>query len=681
MIVRVRAAFRPEGQILNPAERLAQRKVIEEAQDQLLAGLRYVPSSLKRYEYVPYIAASVDAAGLEQLKSSADALDVFEDKPMRLATAESLPQIKATRAWAGGYTGVGKTIAILDSGVDKAHPALSNKVVAEACFSTNDPAIGYTSLCPGNAPTSTEPDSGKHCDVLSGLDNCGHGTHIAGIAAGRSGVAINANVISIQVMSYVTDPEVCGFGNCLRSQTSDVMAALQHVYNLRASHDIAAVNISLVTDVTGIYTSHCDTGDGAPLKDKIDQLKSAGIATVVAAGNDGFTDALGYPACISTAVSVGAVGDGSAAVPADTVWENSNSASFLNLLAPGVEITSAIPGGGVTGGVGASQAAAHVSGAWAMLKQKEPAISVDEALNRFRTTGVNVTDTRNNITVPRIQVDSALGIDVPEGNWIGTYYNNRDLAGNPVLTRDDGSGFIDRNFTGASPAPGIGTEHYSIRWTRTVTLTAGTYRFSVTGDDGVRLYIDGQLKIDQWVNQPATTYNVAVNLPAGNHELRLEYYQFTGPAQVRLIWGILNPACSQTVAVDRWRGEYFNNTNLAGNPSMARDDGAGFLDFNWGDGGPSSTCSVFADYFSARWTRTVNLGAAVYRFTVAGDNGVRLWVDNQLKIDRWTDTVGTNNADVQLTLGNHEIRLEYFENVGGAAVSLSWAPLPPASAI
>ena len=68
------------------------------------------------------------------------------------------------------------------------------------------------------------------------------------------------------------------------------------------------------------------------------------------------------------------------------------------------------------------------------------------------------------------------------------------------------------------------------------------------------------------VNQPATTYNVDVNLPAGNHEIRLEYYQFTGPAQARLIWGILNPACSQTVAVDRWRGEYFNNANLAGNP-------------------------------------------------------------------------------------------------------------------
>src|SRR5262249_35811299 len=155
------------------------------------------------------------------------------------------------------------------------------------------PAIGYTSLCPGGAPTSTEVDSGKHCDVLSGVENCGHGTHIAGIAAGRSGVAINANIISIQVMSYVTEnPDECGFGPCLRSRTSAFMAALQHVYdNLRSSYAIAAVNISLVTDITGMYTSTCDDGDGAPLKAKIDQLKSVGIATVVAAGNDGFTNA------------------------------------------------------------------------------------------------------------------------------------------------------------------------------------------------------------------------------------------------------------------------------------------------------------------------------------------------------------------------------------------------------
>src|SRR5882672_1031017 len=158
----------------------------------------------------------------------------------------------------------------------------------------------------------------------------------------------------------------------------------------------------------------------------------------------------------------------------------------------------------------------------------------------------------------------------------------------------------------------------------------------------------------------------------------MEYYQYNGPAQARLNWGILNPACAQAAPADHWKGEYFNNAYLAGSPVITRDDGAGFLNFNWGNGGPSSDCNltIFPDYFSVRWTRTVNLGAATYRFTTFGDNGVRLWIDNQLWINRWTETVGTDTANVQLSAGPHEIRLEYFETVGGAAVSISWAPSP-----
>src|SRR5882672_2601211 len=138
VIVKVRAPFQPEGKISSAAQRMAQHSVIVEAQDRLLAGLSYVPSSLKRYEIVPYIALSTDSAGLAQLQSSVDVLDVSQDLVMKLAAGENLTQIGATNAWYWGYTGAGKTIAILDSGVDKTHPELSNKIVAEACFSTND---------------------------------------------------------------------------------------------------------------------------------------------------------------------------------------------------------------------------------------------------------------------------------------------------------------------------------------------------------------------------------------------------------------------------------------------------------------------------------------------------------------------------------------------------------------
>jgi subtilisin len=677
VIVRVRAAFRPEGQMSSAAEALAQRKVIEEAQDQMLSWFRYVPSTLKRYRYLPYIAASVDAAGLEQLQLSSEALSIYENKGMHLTLSESLPRIGAPRAWAGNFKGAGKTIAVIDSGVDKNHPWLSQKVVSEACYSTNDPTREYSSVCPGGVAASTAPDSGVPCSVLSGVGNCGHGTHIAGIAAGRGGIAYAANVIAIQAMSFVNNSEECfGQAPCLLSQRDDVVRALDRVYELRSTYDIAAVNISLADDV---FPSNCDSEYEA-MTDAINLLRSANIATVIGSGNDELTDSISFPACISSAVSVGATGDGSATdTPVDTVARFSNSASFLNLLAPGRLITSSVPGGGVAGSSGTSMAAAHVSGAWAMLKEKYPAGSVDQVLNKLTSLGVNITDPRNGVTKPRIQIDAALEAPVPPDNWVGAYYNNPNLEGDPALARPDGAGFIDRFYpSGASPAPGvIGASNYSTRWTRTLTLTAGNYRFSVTGDDGVRLYIDDQLKINEWRNQPPTTYNVDVNLAAGNHEIRLEYFQATGPAQARLTWGLSNLACSQTVAADHWKGEYFNNTYLLGSAVMTRDNGAGFLNFNWVNDGPSSGCNVFADYFSARWTRQASFVPGVYRFTVFGDNGVRLWVDDQLRIDRWTDTVGTDTVDVQLSAGPHNMRLEYFEILGGASVSLSWIPLPP----
>src|SRR5215813_1311333 len=589
VIVRVRAAFRPEGQMSSAAEALAQRVVIKEAQDQMLSWLRCVPSTLKRYDYLPYIAASVDAASLEQLQASSEALDISEDKSMRLALSESLPRIGAPRAWVGGFKGSGKTIAVLDSGVDKNHPWLAGKVVSEACYSTNNSAELYSSLCPGGVAESTDPDSGVPCTVLGGAETCGHGTHIAGIAAGRAGVAYGANVISIKVMSRVDDSEACrGQAPCLLSKSSDMIKALNRVFELGAVYNyrIAAANISLAaSDVIDLFPSHCDS-ELAGMTDAINQLRSVNIATVVASGNDASPDAIMFPACISSAVSVGATSDGSdPSAPNDTVPQFSNSAAILNLLAPGTLITSSVPGGGVAGGSGTSQAAAHVSGAWAMLKEKYPDATVDEVLNKLASFGVNITDPRNGVAKPRIQIDAALEVTVPPDNWVGEYYNNPNLADAPVLVRNDGGGFIDRYYpTGVSPAPGaIGAENYSIRWTRKLTLTAGNYRFSVTSDDGARLYIDDQLKINQWPNSPSATTNVDLNLTAGNHDIKLEYYQSTGPAQARLSWGPFNPSCSQTVAADHWKGEYFNNANLAGSPVMVRDDGAGFINFDWGN--------------------------------------------------------------------------------------------------
>jgi hypothetical protein len=138
-----------------------------------------------------------------------------------------------------------------------------------------------------------------------------------------------------------------------------------------------------------------------------------------------------------------------------------------------------------------------------------------------------------------------------------------------------------------------------------------------------------------------------------------------------------DPSCLATVPSDRWRGEYFNNKDLSGAAAMVRDDGAGFIDFDFGSGSPSPACGIGADNFSARWTRTVNFSSAGnYRFTVTANDGVRLFVDNQLLLDKWFDQPTTTYpVDVSLAAGAHTLRLEHFENGGVAVAKLSWSLL------
>jgi subtilisin family serine protease len=413
VIVGVRGRFVPEGS-LSVGGRAVQRADIRERLQGVISRLPPATAARARaFTTIPFFAADVDAVTLLQLEQDPDVASIEVDVAVPPVLADSTAIVGATTAWSAGYTGTGWTVAILDTGVDKSHSFMGGRVLSEACYSNAGGFGGGTSLCPGGASSSTASGSGVNC---TGYDGCYHGTHVAGIAAGAgsfNGVAPAAGVISIQVFSgFAASDPICGGSACALTFTSDQIAALERVLALRHTFNIAAVNMSLGG---GRFThqSECDRSNGSR-KAIIDSLRSAGIATVIASGNDGWADALSEPGCISSAVSVAAT------TKADAVSGFSNSASFLSLLAPGEFIRSSVPGGFASLS-GTSMAAPHVAGAWALLKQRTPSASVSELLTTLRNTGLMVTDPLSGLAFPRIRADRAInsGIVHPSDDFDG----------------------------------------------------------------------------------------------------------------------------------------------------------------------------------------------------------------------------------------------------------------------
>ena len=407
VIVHLQAEYKLVGN-LSKEELEAQKTSIDQAQERFLN--RFQNNRLfdvTDFQYVPLLAFAAGAEALERMKLDPNVVRIEKDDLAEPTLFQSTNLIGAQTAWTSGFSGSDQAIAILDTGVDKTHSFLAGKIVSEACYSST---YGTTaqSLCPNGVADSVEANSGTDCSMS--ITGCGHGTHVAGIAAGSSpsssGVAKDAKIIAINVFSKFVNASDCGTNPapCVKSYTSDQVKALERVLTLSSTMKIASVNMSLGG---GQYTASCDASEFSR-KLVIDNLRSAGIATVIASGNNGYSSALSAPACISTSISVGSTDTGGYGTVADAISSFSNSSPNLTLLAPGRWIRSSVPNNGYSAYAGTSMAAPHVAGAFAVLKQRKPNASVTELLNALTSTGQTITDTRNNVAKPRIRVDAAL---------------------------------------------------------------------------------------------------------------------------------------------------------------------------------------------------------------------------------------------------------------------------------
>jgi len=214
---------------------------------------------------------------------------------------------------------------------------------------------------------------------------------------------------------------------------------------------------------------------------------------------------------------------------------------------------------------------------------------------------------------------------VPDpGGWRGEYFPNANLEGQPAVVRtDEHVGF---DWADGAPMPELPAEGFSVRWSRVVVFEQGNYVFYATMDDGMRVYVDGELLIDEWRDRSRREVVVGRQMSAGNHALRVEYYDKRHGAFANLRW-------EKDRSYADWKGLYWSNPDLLGQPLLVRD--VPMIDFDWQLGSPASSIPI--DSFSAAWEREIHLEEGIYRFYALADDGLRIWVDGRLILDAWSD--------------------------------------------
>lgn len=263
--------------------------------------------------------------------------------------------------------------------------------------------------------------------------------------------------------------------------------------------------------------------------------------------------------------------------------------------------------------------------------------------------------------------------------WEAKYFNNTGFGGGFVVKRQESE--INYDWGEGSPVKGVNEDFFSVEWKRKIHFPAGTYRFTATMDDGMQVWVAGQKIINSWYDSQVHSVSADIQLPDGDHDVHVKYYEAGGGAIARFSW-IRLPVLAPEV-ISNWRGEYFNNMFLYPPASILRDDPE--INFDWGYNSPVPG-TIQEDHISIRWTRSVQVSPGWYRFSVTTDDGVRLWVNNVSLIDQWHDQGAlTYEADIQLPDGLIPIKMEYYENKDLASARLSWTlssevqPSPPPS--
>jgi subtilisin family serine protease len=396
----------PPAATVAPLDLPALRQQVAADQGDVLSGLTDADFQLlDRYDAIPSLFGRVSAAGVAKLAAHPKVARIYRPLALHFTLAQSVPLINADDAHTAGYTGEGVVVATLDSGVDTDHSDLVDDLIGQHCF--EDDFDGVHLVCPNDTHEQHGPGSAE--------DSLGHGTHVAGIITSGGvvapvGVAPDAKLIAFRV------------GDQSGVSTSGALNALNYIIG-HPEDGIRVINMSFGAVE---YTLPCDASF-PEWATALDTLRTAGVISFVASGNENDKSHLNFPACLSAAVSVGAVYDANvgsktwclnssctvilctdATTAADKVTCFSNSHPELDLLAPGAIIRSSYLKNTAKELSGTSMAAPHAVGVAALMLEANPAATPDELESCMKSSGLQVTDPANGVTTPRVNAAGAV---------------------------------------------------------------------------------------------------------------------------------------------------------------------------------------------------------------------------------------------------------------------------------
>ncbi|MEO0603664.1 MAG: S8 family serine peptidase, partial [Myxococcota bacterium] len=244
---------------------------------------------LRRYQVLFGLVVDADAEALERLITHPAVRAVDRDVGGSAGLDQSIDWLGGSATVAEGLDGAGQKIAIVDTGLDLGSPALNARIVGEYCECLDEDGNG---CCPNGAPSLSTPGASQ--------DDQGHGTHVAGIAAGDGsvgsrGVAPAADLVSVKVIG----------SNNQFSSTAQVTGGLEWL--LLAHPDTSVVNMSLGTFTN--YDVVCDdeTSWAMLMGEASDLLTASGTVLFASSGNDSDLVGVGAPACLASVYAVGNV--------------------------------------------------------------------------------------------------------------------------------------------------------------------------------------------------------------------------------------------------------------------------------------------------------------------------------------------------------------------------------------